>query len=56
MIGGNVRPQLIQVNGKQKTLFHEKGVDVQIAVDLVANSCDHKIKTAVPSSSETLKC
>ena len=53
VIGGNVRPQTIQINGKQKTIFHEKGVDVQIAVDLVANACDHKIKTAILCSSDS---
>lgn len=53
VMGGNVRPQTVQINGKQKTIFHEKGVDVQIAVDLVANSCDHKIKTAILCSSDS---
>ena len=51
--GGNVRPQTVQVNGKQKTIFHEKGVDVQVAVDLVANACDNKIKTAILCSSDS---
>lgn len=53
VVGGNVRPQKILVNGKQKTIFHEKGVDVQIAVDLVANACDRKIKTAILCSSDS---
>lgn len=53
VIGGNVRPQTIQINGKKNTIFHEKGVDVQIAVDLVANACDHKIKTAILCSSDS---
>lgn len=53
VVGGNVRPQTVRVNGKQKTIFHEKGVDVQIAVDLVANACDHKITTAILCSSDS---
>jgi len=53
IVGGNVRPQTVQVNGKQKTIFHEKGVDVQIAVDLVAHACDKTITTAILCSSDS---
>ncbi len=53
IIGGNVRPQEVQVNGKKKTIFHEKGVDVKIAVDLVANACDKTISTAILCSSDS---
>jgi len=53
IIGGNVRPQDIIINGKKKTVFHEKGVDVKIAVDLVANACDKTIKTAILCSSDS---
>jgi uncharacterized LabA/DUF88 family protein len=53
IMSGNVRPQTVEINNKQKTIFHEKGVDVQIAVDLVADACDHKIKTAILCSSDS---
>lgn len=53
IIGGNVRPQEITVNGKKKIIFHEKGVDVKIAVDLVADSCDKNITTAILCSSDS---
>jgi len=53
IVGGNVRAQEIKVNGKKKTIFHEKGVDVKIAVDLVANACDRIITTAILCSSDS---
>ncbi|MEI6690818.1 MAG: NYN domain-containing protein [bacterium] len=53
IIGGNVRPQEITLNGKKKTIFHEKGVDVKIAVDLVANACDKTISSAILCSSDS---
>lgn len=53
VLGGNVRPQTVKINGKEKTIFHEKGVDVQIAVDLVSNSCDHNVTTAILCSSDS---
>lgn len=53
IIGGNVRPQEIKLNGKKKTIFREKGVDVKIAVDLVTNTCDKTIKTAILCSSDS---
>ena len=51
--GGNVRPQEILMNGKRKIVFREKGVDVKIAVDLVADACDKTIKVAVLCSSDS---
>ncbi len=53
IMGGNVRPQEVQINGRKKTIFHEKGVDVKIAVDLVANACDNDITTAILCSSDS---
>lgn len=53
IIGGNVRPQEIAINSKKKTVFKEKGVDVKIAVDLVANACDKTINTAILCSSDS---
>lgn len=53
IIAGNVRPQVVRVDGKSKTIFKEKGVDVRIAVDLVALSCDKHIDTAVLCSSDS---
>ncbi|MEK7182710.1 MAG: NYN domain-containing protein [Patescibacteria group bacterium] len=49
VIAGNVRAQ--KVNGK--TIFREKGVDVKIAVDLVALACDKKLDTAILCSSDS---
>lgn len=46
---GNVRPQKV---GKE-TIFKEKGVDVRIAVDLVAMACDKLLKTAILCSSDS---
>lgn len=40
IIAGNVRKQTVLVNGRRKTIFREKGVDVRIAVDLVTEACD----------------
>jgi len=53
VISGNVRPQKIMVNGKTKIIFKEKGVDVKIAVDIVANACDGNIKTIILCSSDS---
>ncbi|OGD63041.1 hypothetical protein A2160_05350 [Candidatus Beckwithbacteria bacterium RBG_13_42_9] len=53
IIGGNVRPQKVKAAGKTKIIFKEKGVDVRIAVDLVAEACDKKIKTALLCSSDS---
>jgi len=47
LIAGNVRGQEVTVDHKTKVLFREKGVDVKIAVDLVAMAADKKIKTAI---------
>lgn len=49
VIAGNVRAQ--KVDGK--TIFREKGVDVKIAVDLVALACDRKLQTAILCSSDS---
>ena len=53
IIGGNVRPQEITINGKRKIVFREKGVDVKIAIDLVIDVCDKTIRTAVLCSSDS---
>jgi len=53
IIGGNVRPQEITINGKNKTIFKEKGVDVKLAVDLVTAACDKTITTAILCSSDS---
>ena len=53
VLAGNVRAQVIK-SGKAKTIvFKEKGVDVRIAVDLVALACDGVIKTAILCSSDS---
>lgn len=49
IFSGNVRAQKIG----QKVIFREKGVDVQIAVDMVALSCDKKMSTAILCSSDS---
>ena len=53
LIAGNVRGQKITIDGKTKMIFREKGVDVKIAVDLVALSADKAIKTAILCSSDS---
>lgn len=39
--------------GKDVLVFKEKGVDVSIAVDMVAAACDKKMKTAIVGSSDS---
>ena len=41
------------MNGKTKTIFREKGVDVRLAVDLVSLSCDKSIDRAIICSSDS---
>lgn len=53
LIAGNVRGQKVSVNGKTKIIFREKGVDVKIAVDLVAMAADKLLKTAILCSSDS---
>lgn len=53
VMSGNVRPQKIRIDRKSKIVFKEKGVDVKIAVDLVVDACDKKIKTAILCSSDS---
>lgn len=48
-MAGHVRGQKIG----SKIIFREKGVDVKIAVDLVALAADKKIKTAILCSSDS---
>lgn len=53
VLAGNVRAQVVKT-GKEKTVvFKEKGVDVRIAVDLVAMACDSNLKTAILCSSDS---
>lgn len=53
VVAGNVRAQTVRMEKETKTVFREKGVDVQIAVDIVSQSADHKIHTAVLCSSDS---
>jgi len=53
VLAGNVRPQTVTINGKSKTIFREKGVDVRLAVDLVSLSCDKVIERAIICSSDS---
>jgi uncharacterized LabA/DUF88 family protein len=52
-IAGNVRAQKVHDEKNEKVIFREKGVDVKIAVDLVAGACDGKLKTAIICSSDS---
>jgi uncharacterized LabA/DUF88 family protein len=52
-MAGNVRGQTLKINKHKKVIFKEKGVDVKIAVDLVALSCDRKIDRAILCSSDS---
>lgn len=49
VFSGNVRAQKVG----HKIIFREKGVDVQIAVDMVTLSCDKKMTTAILCSSDS---
>lgn len=53
LVAGNVRGQEVTVNHKTKIIFREKGVDVKIAVDLVAMSADKMINIAILCSSDS---
>jgi len=53
VISGHVRAYKISLNHKQAIIFKEKGVDVKIAVDLISETCDKKIDTAVLCSSDS---
>lgn len=53
IISGNVRGQTIVVNGKSKVVFKEKGVDVRIAVDMVADACDKRVERIILCSSDS---
>ncbi len=50
---GNVRAQRVRKDRTTTTIFREKGVDVCIAVDLVAYSADHVMDTAILCSSDS---
>ncbi|HCR81650.1 MAG: hypothetical protein UY13_C0002G0480 [Candidatus Pacebacteria bacterium GW2011_GWB1_47_8] len=50
---GNIRGQEVTINGKKEVVFREKGVDVRIAVDMTAESCDGKVKTIILCSSDS---
>lgn len=55
LISGNVRPQE-ERNSKGKVTgikFKEKGVDVKVAVDMVAMACDKRYETIVLCSSDS---
>lgn len=53
IIAGRVRGQYEGRGLKKILTFKEKGVDVKIAVDMVAWSCDKKLKTAILASSDS---
>jgi uncharacterized LabA/DUF88 family protein len=53
VISGNIRAQVIRTNKKSRVIFREKGVDVKIAVDLVAAACDKKTKRIIICSSDS---
>jgi uncharacterized LabA/DUF88 family protein len=53
IIAGNVRPQKVKTDGKAKIIFKEKGVDVKVAIDILANACDKFIDTAILCSSDS---
>lgn len=53
IMGGRVRGQIEDINGKKILVFKEKGVDVKIAVDMVSLACDHKVKEIILVSSDS---
>lgn len=52
-MAGHVRGQEVRVDSKTKVIFKEKGVDVKIAVDLVAMAADKVLTTAILCSSDS---
>lgn len=53
VIAGNVRGQEIIIGKIKKMVFREKGVDVRIAVDMVAGACDKIMDTIILCSSDS---
>lgn len=54
VLSGRVRGQMEDgQDGKKILVFKEKGVDVKIAVDMVALSCDNRAKRIVLASSDS---
>lgn len=54
VLSGRVRGQKeLGIDGKSVLIFKEKGVDVQIAVDIVSWACDKSIKTIILGSSDS---
>ena len=54
ILAGVVRGNLTKDSrGKEILVFREKGVDVSIAVDMVAAACDGNVKTAILASSDS---
>jgi uncharacterized LabA/DUF88 family protein len=53
-LSGRVRGQLeTAANGRQTLVFKEKGVDVQLAVDMVRHACDGSADTLILGSSDS---
>ena len=50
VVRGNITKDF---KGKETLIFREKGVDVSIAVDMVATACDGNVKTAILASSDS---
>lgn len=54
IIAGSVRGHnVVGSNGKTTVVFREKGVDVRLAIDTVANTCDGTLSTALICSSDS---
>lgn len=53
ILSGRVRGQMEQVGGKRVLVFKEKGVDVKIAVDMVAIACDGDASEIILASSDS---
>lgn len=54
IVAGHVRARLTKtVEGSETWVFKEKGVDTRIAVDMVVEACDGRLKTAILASSDS---
>ena len=54
VFGGRVRGNMAEsAGGKEVMVFREKGVDVQIAVDMISMACDGGLKRAIIASSDS---
>lgn len=53
IMSGHVRWLSVLLDGQQKLVFNEKGIDVKTAVDMITLACDKAVDTVVLCSSDS---